>query len=890
MTENTFRVQKTIILSHLDSELTQLKHKSGARVFIIANSDKENSFTCGFNTYSTNERGTAHVLEHLILCSSKCYNSEDVFMELQKGNFYSYLNAITYPHRTVYPFASRNEQDFFNIMQVYLNCIFSPTFFDNPYWFSKEGIRIEKNGYGGVVYNEMQSMFKDLDYHAIRLLRRKLFKHNHLCDGAGNPIEMKGLTNDQIKNFYLRHYRPENAIFCLYGSFNTEKALTLIDEAINRSPCKDYIKRYSPYNSIIRSDSNIFPVSIPKPESLTYASAIRTDFADNRIHRLSLEVLSKAIVGKNKKTAKDLKPLGSKLIFNTDSHIPLFALISNYEKEVLTTVHKRHFRELIGNVNNDRLYSVIQEKTFVLTERDFGYKPFGIVLSLELLERLELRLSLSELFEDIQILEKLGDEIKSGYFERFIKKLLREQIVTVKLTDNKKLKSQRNRLISQADLKSGLGLGQGNIPHTNINEIKKEQKNISLYKNNKTEISFIENKHNSLIYFNIYFQIKELSPLITLFSRLIQEKIKTEHLFLSKGLNYDLTFSPQVIMEDGLHVPMLMLSAVIEIKDVDIFFEYLKKVLNSEFVLSEADLVDIQKQQLFEMKNLVRVGNLNIAIARALSTLSLRYFYKDLFHGIEYFQVLKNQNININDMNQLQYSICLQGKLKAGISCRNDLKSLVTEKILELNSSLRKNKEIIGSPVKNKRAARSELFITDALSTVAFAIETGIELNEKYLLKVIIEQELIWRKIRNELSAYGGGVVFGTNNEICLYSLKNPEPIETIKIFENIFEFLKSLKINNSDFRNYQVAALREIDKRLTPKKELLKMAAIGYNNYLDLSFFDAVKDCKLKGISNIGETLGLGLVNKIENPSICLFGEEKIADYSHLPLERVKF
>ena len=206
---------------HSDASLLVHK-KSGARIALLSNDDKNKVFTIGFRTPPKNSTGVAHIIEHTVLCGSRKFPLKDPFVELAKGSLNTFLNAMTYPDKTVYPVASCNDTDFQNLMDVYLDAVFYPNIYRNEKIFRQEGwhYQMEKESdpltYNGVVYNEMKGAFSSPE----EVLNRAVFNHlfpdtPYGVESGGDPEEIPELTYEEFLDFHRKYYHPSNCYICL---------------------------------------------------------------------------------------------------------------------------------------------------------------------------------------------------------------------------------------------------------------------------------------------------------------------------------------------------------------------------------------------------------------------------------------------------------------------------------------------------------------------------------------------------------------------------------------------------------------------------------------------------------------------------------------------------
>ena len=251
----------------------ELEHeKSGARLLHLLSDDTENLFAVAFRTPPRDNTGLPHILEHTVLCGSKKYPVKDPFVELLKTSLATFLNAMTYPDKTVYPCASMNEKDFFNIANVYCDAVFKPVI--SEMHFKQEGHHFDFKEQGniesdlivkGIVYNEMKGAYSDLDGVIDKEESSKLFTSNEYGnDYGGDPDSIPDLTYEDFVNFHKTYYHPANSFIFIYGNISTEKHLAFLD--------KEYLSGYDR----IEIDTDIKPLEPwdePRVEKIPYPAS-----------------------------------------------------------------------------------------------------------------------------------------------------------------------------------------------------------------------------------------------------------------------------------------------------------------------------------------------------------------------------------------------------------------------------------------------------------------------------------------------------------------------------------------------------------------------------------------------------------------------------------------
>ena len=234
---NGFCLKKISDVAEISAKTYEFEHvKTGAKLFYAATDDDNKVFYIGFRTPPKDDTGVAHIVEHSVLCGSKKYPLKEPFVELVKGSLNTFLNAMTYPDKTVYPVASRNAKDFRNLQDVYLDAVFNPAMLTAPEILMQEGWHYEIDDadapltYSGVVYNEMKGALSSPDDILSSKLQQTTFPQN--CYGyqsGGDPEAIPNLTQENFIAFHQKFYHPSNSFIYLYGDIDIADQLAYLD-------------------------------------------------------------------------------------------------------------------------------------------------------------------------------------------------------------------------------------------------------------------------------------------------------------------------------------------------------------------------------------------------------------------------------------------------------------------------------------------------------------------------------------------------------------------------------------------------------------------------------------------------------------------------------------
>lgn len=421
--------------------------KTGAKVALIENDDENKVFYIGFRTPPKNSTGVAHILEHSVLCGSREFPVKDPFVELVKGSLNTFLNAMTYPDKTIYPVASCNDKDFQNLMHVYLDAVFFPNIYKNESIFRQEGWHYELEGeeeelkINGVVYNEMKGAFSSPDDVLEREMMNALYPHTtYGCESGGDPEVIPELTYEEFLDFHRKYYHPSNSYIYLYGNMDMAEKLAFIDEhylsgfdalsvdsEIAEEPiflAPNRVVREYPINEGEDEEENTYlSVNMSVGNSLDKELYIAFQILDYALCSAPGAPLKQALVDKG--IGKDVYS-----IYENGIKQPYFSVVAkdtslDKEEEFLKTVEGA-LRDIVKNGFDEKaLLAGLNYYEFKYREADFGSYPKGLMYGLQMLDswlydetKAFLHIEANATFAALR--EKAG----TGYFEGLVEQYL----------------------------------------------------------------------------------------------------------------------------------------------------------------------------------------------------------------------------------------------------------------------------------------------------------------------------------------------------------------------------------------------------------------------------------------------------------------------------------
>lgn len=435
-------------IEELKSDGYLLKHnKTGARVALLSNDDENKVFYIGFRTPPKDSTGVAHIIEHTVLCGSEKYPIKDPFIELAKGSLNTFLNAMTYPDKTVYPVASCNDKDFKNLMDVYLDAVFHPNIYREEKIFRQEGWHYELESAGdeltinGVVYNEMKGAFSSPDDVLYREIMNSLYPHtSYAVESGGDPDVIPELTYEDFLAFHQRYYHPSNSYIYLYGDMDMEERLAYLD--------REYLSKYDalavdsalatepPFAESVLVEKE-YPIMESEPEEGNTYLSYNVSLGENLDRKVSVgfQALADAVVGAPgapvRKALLDAG-IGTDIssFYEADVKQPYFSIVAknaegSQREDFVKTIEETLTGLSEEGVEKKALRAALNYDEFKYREADYGSYPKGLMYGLQMFE--------TWLYDDkkpfdyLELAEtyrELKAEVDTSFYEDLLKKYL----------------------------------------------------------------------------------------------------------------------------------------------------------------------------------------------------------------------------------------------------------------------------------------------------------------------------------------------------------------------------------------------------------------------------------------------------------------------------------
>ncbi len=909
----------------------QMKHiKSGARLLWLDRPDVNKTFSITFRTVPSDDTGIFHILEHSVLCGSEKYPLKEPFVELIKNSMNTFLNALTFSDKTMYPISSKNDKDFFNLMDVYLDAVFNPMIYSKPEIFYQEGWHYELNengkiGYKGVVFNEMKGVYADSENVKENAVCSCLFPDNcYSCESGGHPKSIPDLTYEQFVEGHRKYYHPSNSYIILDGDLDIEKVTEHIDSnylskytAIEPCPMPNHQSAVkSSLTQVYFEQSKDMPLENQSSLELGYVIG---DFDDKqRIYSSRIigdilcennqSYLTKALLSRG--LAEDISVHIIDGIYQPYAVLDIKNIDENKANEIQQTVNSLLSELCQNGIDRAELEAAISNFEFQIKEKDFGY-PRGLFYAMSAMETWLYDGNPLDNIITGSIFDDLRKKADDGYFEELIRELFIENSHTCcvlakpsytvgdenraqenerlekissswdekqkefYLSEQKKLDEWQSTADSPEDL--------AKMPIITLDDISIEPEPLPT----ETDENIL--KHNvqtdGIVYVNMYFNITSVEesdlPKLALLCSLLGEvatkhysarELKTE--LLTKCGNYSfsvLPFADVNEMNKGSIKIRASFSALERyIEDAT---SLIKEIVTSSKFDDKDGILDIIRQQRQSLYQGVLMGGHSIATRISSACFGFEGVVNELTSGFACYQWMKEQENEPNVIDELSK---LLKRAFAGMNTVVSITNIESEKYVGLMKDFVSD---LGEPYYTdelgikpwKRENRGIIIPGD----ISYSGMCGClnEYNGKTLLMShIASLDFLWNEVRVKGGAYGTGIKSGVNGSVLAYSYRDPNSSASVEIFKRIGEYLRKLGESDRSLLGFIIGAFSGISPLLTPS--LLGFSAdVNYMRGMTEEYRRIIRrELVCATLEDLTE-LSNKLDNAFENGAFCIVG-----------------
>ncbi|MEN9389220.1 MAG: Protein HypA [Candidatus Parcubacteria bacterium] len=874
-----------------DATLIKLVHtQTGAQVLYYKNADKNKAFCIGFKTLVSDNTGVAHILEHSVLNGSQKYPVREPFTYLAKSSLQTYLNASTYPDKTIYPVSSINQKELLNMAGVYLDSVFFPNLSVNT--FMQEGWRydLSQSGemvYSGVVFNEMKGHFANSDtFIASQVQRDLLVGTDYAYDAGGIPSSIPTLTYDQFLNFHKKYYHPSNSYAFIYGDVDSLLFLELLDS---------YFKQYEQCDASFEFKA-LPKLTAPKTVEHTYQSTGDTthicvmSWAFPQVPAqdvFGLMVLHYLLITSDASPLKKYlldKGLGTSLFmygYESDAFLNFFTVGLKGIKS-RTNVKKTEqairdfFSSLVHEIDKKLLLGAINRLEFMLrsdasSENSKGVEEYAFLLKFWLYGRdpLEL-LTYSPYFDFFK-----SDALKTGYFEELVRKYIVEntQCVTskfspdanlfntdelhekTKLTELKESFTQdevtdivrKNTELKMLQETPDLPEALDTLPMLSLVDVSQEVLPYP-YAVENNGIIYTQIPDRKIVHLLLSFDISHVSvkdlPYVALFAKLffkLGTSTKTDDQFTSELEEVTGALSARVLFTSNLITLDKQRKLVVKVSLLESNLARTLALLSDVLVNANFANVSKLKKLLDELKvnmenDLVESGH-RFALRKALASVSLEHYLWDLTSGIAFYNFLKAISVSFDkpDLNlpakaSVIKTVINASALEISLSCSEWFKEQALVELTHFKASLPVHDKPQGLAIALPVPCKTFYTIPSKVNYVARSSRLDTSVNTfgglNYLLRGILQYEYLWSEIRVKGGAYGGIAYCLEDGLMGLVSYRDPNISRTLQVYKQVGVFLKNFVASDKVLTGYKIGALSDLEPYIDTD-------SLGAENYL---------------------------------------------------------
>ena len=887
-----FVVVRVRNFTELGGDLVEMEHeKTGAKLAWLDRPDSNKSFSIAFKTLPEDSTGVFHILEHSVLCGSDKYPVKEPFVELLKSSVQTFLNAMTYPDKTVYPVSSRNDRDFLNLIDVYLDAVLHPAIYYNPSIFRQEGWRYEDEGYTGVVLNEMKGSFGNPQTVLHNAMNDALFPDNcyHFVSG-GDPTCIPDLTYEQFIASHKKYYHPSNARISLVGSVDPDPVLEKIDSflsAYERREADFTIPVQQPIDRIVREVPYEIGEGEPAENRAMIACASVLGGFDTPIKNYAATVLSDYLSGDNdaplKRAVIDKGLAQDFAVFMEDGlQQTMFgwqAMNTDADKlDALEQTIRETLEALVKDgLDKERLTACFHSFAFRMRDHDGSGMPRSLTEALGMLDTwlYDGDPANGLLVEDS--LNELEAKLDTGFFEQQMKELFLENAhtATIVLTPSGtlgKVKAKREAARFEAERSTWTDADKArfkaeaealrqfqqtpdseealsSIPMLKLSDLSDKPEPLSVTETVKDGVTVLNHTVGSdLVYLKAFFDANELTteelPAFSLLCTLLGSMATKRHNRSAlqtaiKNTIGQLDFSPNVLpgeTPDRCRVQLCTSAACL--KDQEENAANLLSEILTETVFDDLALLrDVLQQAAFGARMSLPAQGHRYGVMRALAHATADAFANEHIGGVSFMQWVSRMAEADDET--------LATLLK---SLQNMAKRFVNRERLTLSCSEATGENALDAllhaipcdgvqptPEAAYTFAGAKREGVAIPAQVGFAVRgTNLRLHGKAftgsipVLSNLLSYTYLWNEIRVQGGAYGCGFNGRDNGDLFFYTYRDPQPDRSLNVMTGAVQFVRQFLKTEPDLTGFILSAVSTVD----PLRSGTEKMTAGENRY----------------------------------------------------------
>ena len=939
-------------IKDVNSDVKIYEHiKTKAKVLTLANDDNNKAFSISFRTIPEDSTGTAHIVEHCVLSGSRKYRTKEPFMDMIRGSMQTFLNAMTYPDKTMYPISTRNKKDFYNLMDVYLDSVFYPMMYEKEEIFRQEGWHYELEDkdkdliYNGVVYNEMKGVYSDPQNIVSDLVTFNLHKDSSYgIDSGGDPKEIPNLSYENFLKFHKKFYHPSNSYIYLYGDLDMEEAMDYIDKnylsdfdyqeidsKIILNPAFDQEKVVEDSYSASEDEMG------ENKDYLAYSWCIGK--SDNKLDLFMQNFLLELLVNSESAPLKRAlleKNLAEDIYGESSSSLALdFSIIAKNTDAARRDEFKETIfsclEDLVKNgINKDLLQATLNK--FEFTFREGGGTMKSIIYNIRAMNTWLYDKSTIDGLKTDDLIKELHENIDTDFFERYIEKNLLNNKYALLLSvrpeldkakkENEKIKNdlqaykeslsqeeiekliESTKKLFDFQLSDDSKEAKASIPSLDIEDISKEITHIPRQEEEKDGVKYLFNEQftNGVNYVILSFDanhiekenLENLSLMTRLFGRLSTKnhdynEIDTSVYKIMGGFSVNPSVYANFKDQDNLNARVNL-----SFKTLDANFEKTLDLLKEILESSDFDDKKRIKEILLIDKSSIEAALLQSGHVIMMDTVRSYYSkqaaYSSKLAGLDnYFYLI--DLLNNFDEKWEDFRDSMKKLAKSYLNSNNLIINFTSSK-----EAYEKNKvylEKFAKTLENKENKKADFAFEKNPRNEGFAISSnvqyiskgydlkdlGLEYKGSYsILSNIVSSTYLHDNIRAKGGAYGGGMRLSITGDLQTYSYRDPNLVNTIDVYNNIYKFIENLDLDQESIKNFIIGTMNTFDPMLSEQaKGSLNFAR--YMTGMSEEIISKYKEEAIKtNLSELKETASY-IKEAMDKNYLCAIGGEDILE-----------
>lgn len=889
-----FKLLEVKDIAEIQSKAEVFEHvKTGAKLIYLNNDDENKVFSINFYTPPTDDTGVNHIIEHSVLDGSRKYPIKSPFQQMEKQSMSTYLNALTSSDKTCFPVSSKDDKDFRNLMDVYLDAVFYPNIVKTPEIFMQEGWRYELDAkdkditYNGVVYNEMKGDYSSPDSLLYDNICKSLFPDTlYQWNSGGNPDTIPKLTRDKFLEVYNKNYTPSNSYIYLYGKLDIMDTLKYIDSEylsnFNKVNVDNSIPTQKPFNERQTRVAE-YPVandSDTKDKTYLALNYVLDNISDKENY-IGMSILGDLLMDSNASPLR--KAIGNASICdmaycNVDNSFqPVFSIVLGNSNENVKDKFQTTVKDALTKISKEGFDAKAIDAAFSAYEtsakKRLNATNKGLGLNDSIMMGWLYTGNPTTYLETDAIVNKIKNSSKDKYFEKLIEKNLlnnkHSSLVILKpkpgmedenVSKTKKILSDYKSKLSDSGLDALVKQTKdfkdwenakdadsaiNSLPSLSAADIKTAAETIPLEEKSIGDIKILNHKMdtNKLDYITMYFdastvpqdEISYLYLLSLLLGNVDTDKLLSRDIPNEISLNAgDLSFdviSPVKYGDNKIYYPKFVVSASSDTDKMAKTLNLVREITTKSKFNNKSKLKRLITNYKESMESAINANGLSVAGSRASSYYLPSAVYEE-HASLSFYEFICDLDSNFNDkydtivdkLKDVSSKVMNKNNLIIGFTGDDDGYKAFTENanyFFDQLSTLKLEQNTYTFDCSSK----NEGFISPSKVQYIFK---GANLNDlgykfngnMYVLENILSNDYLYNTIRVNGGAYGTGFSISYDGNAAFYSYRDPNLKETLKLFDGAGDYLRNLKINDSQMANYIIGTLSSLDAPKTVRSK----------------------------------------------------------------------